>query len=193
MNSEPQRLWPHSPIHNTLLPGLYIVTAATFNKAPLFCDSARLDLLCETLFNLAKEHDCHLQAWAVFPNHYHYVARCNSTNSIERLSRHLHAKTAVALNKCDDVTGRKVWFQYWDSQITFERSYFARLNYVHQNPSRHGLVAISNRYKWCSAGWFETKASRSFCKTVSGFKYDRLDIPDNFQVHMDESILGGGS
>ena len=35
------------------------------------------------------------------------------------------------------------------------KSYLARLNYVHQNPVKHGLVRVANQYRWCSAAWLE--------------------------------------
>ncbi len=77
-------------------------------------------------------------------------------------------------------TRRKVWFQYWDSRITFERSYLARLNYVHYNPVKHGVTANATNYPWCSAAWFDQNAPTSFVKTVKSFKTDKLKVPDDF-------------
>jgi len=92
----------------------------------------------------------------------------------------LHMQTAKQLNLWDNTPGRKVWFQFWDSHITFERSYLARLNYVHQNPVRHGLIPLAENYRWCSAAWFAGNASPVFVKTVKSFKTERLEVPDDF-------------
>ena len=73
-----------------------------------------------------------------------------------------------------------MWFQFWDSHITFERSYLARLNYVHQNPVKHGLVQLAENYQWCSASWFTQNGSPAFVKTVKTFKIDQLNVPDDF-------------
>lgn len=88
--------------------------------------------------------------------------------------------TAKQLNLWDRTPGRKVWFQYWDTHITFEPSYLARLNYIHQNPVKHGIVRSAEDYAWCSAAWFAENASPAFVKTVAGFKTDRLGIVDDF-------------
>ncbi len=77
--------------------------------------------------------------------------------------------------------GRTVWFNFWDTNLTYERSYWARLNYVHQNPVKHGLVSMANQYPWCSAAWFERTASPATVKTIYGFKTDNLAIYDEFQ------------
>jgi putative transposase len=86
------------------------------------------------------------------------------------------------INEQDGTPKRKVWFQYWESHITFHRSYLARLNYVYQNPVKHGIVRVASDYPWCSAGWFERKANRAFFRTVMNFPCDRIDIPDDFEV-----------
>jgi putative transposase len=84
------------------------------------------------------------------------------------------------LNHEDRQPGRRVWFQYWDSHLTYPKSYFARLNYVHHNPVHHRMVTSATEYEWCSARWFEREARPSFYRMVTGFKYDRIEVPDDF-------------
>jgi putative transposase len=134
------------------------------------------------LQKFSAEYDWSLQAWAVFPNHYHFVGTSASGNSLRSLIRHLHPVTARGLNNNDDRPGRKVWFQYWETQVTNQKSYFARLHYVHENAVRHGLVRLASNYPWCSAGWFARKATPAFRKTVLGFPCDRVSVPDAFSV-----------
>jgi putative transposase len=173
--------WPHAPVHRLDSNGIYMVTAATLNKEHLFADGRRLDLLEHALLSLAKRYQLQLEAWAVFANHYHFVARRNDEEvSLRKFLKHLHANTARELNRLDDKTGRTVWFNFWDTKLTYERSYLARLNYVHQNPVKHGFVPVANQYGWCSAGWFERVASPATVKTVYSFKIDKLNIHDDF-------------
>jgi len=56
------------------------------------------------------------------------------------------------------------------------------LNYVHQNPVKHGLVSVANRYPWCSAAWFERTARPAQVKTIYAFKIDRLQVYDQYEV-----------
>ena len=173
--------WPHAPVHRLDSDGIYIVTAATLHKEHLFADACRLTSLQHLLLSLAKEYQWRLEAWAVFTNHYHFVARSNNDSaSLKRLLKHLHANSSRELNRVDDKIGRRVWFNFWDTKLTYERSYLARLNYVHQNPVKHGLVAKANQYPWCSAAWFERVAPPAMVKTIYGFKTDKLNIHDDF-------------
>ncbi|MGA7853196.1 MAG: transposase [Candidatus Acidiferrales bacterium] len=174
--------WPHSPLHRLDASGTYMVTAGTYRKEPFFGNGTRLSILQRHLFALCTEYTAALQAWAIFPNHYHFVTQFENPSVLRGLVRRLYSATAQEVNRLDLAQGRKVWFQYWDSQITFQGSYFARLRYVHENAVHHGIVRRASNYPWCSAGWFERKATPGFRKTVSGFPCDKLEIPDTFQV-----------
>jgi putative transposase len=79
------------------------------------------------------------------------------------------------------VGGRQVWFNYWETKLTFEKSYIARLSYVHRNPVRHGLVATPAHYRWCSAGWLERTASRAQVAMLYRLKIDKISIQDDFE------------
>ena len=163
-----------------------MVTAGTYLKKPHFASRSRLGFLCNSLIQLAQIYEWKLQAWAVFPNHYHVVAISpRKPDSLRKLVRHLHSVTAIQVNRLDGTPGRRVWFEFWDSEITSQRSYFARLSYVHHNAVHHGLVRVPAQYPWCSAGWFEGTAEPSFRKTVVEFPHSRTKIADDFTVDPD--------
>ncbi len=160
-----------------------MVTAGTYGKEPFFRSSGLLGFLRDTLIDPGHRYAWQLQAWAVFPNHYHFVALSPANAETLRVFiRHLHSATAREVNHRDRTPGRKVWFEYWDTRLTYERSYFARLNYVHQNAVRHGLVRVASAYPWCSAAWFERKADRAFYKRIVQTPCDRITVQDEFVV-----------
>jgi putative transposase len=178
----PHKDWPHAPVHRLTEDGTFIVTASTRHKEHFFRGSERLGLVESELLRLAKEHEIMLEAWAVFSNHYHFVAHTTGTaNQLATLIARLHDITAKEVNRCDGQAGRQVWFNFWDTQLTFEKSYLARLNYVHQNAVKHGLVRRATEYPWCSAAWFERSATRAQVKTIYGFKIDRIKIDDDYE------------
>jgi putative transposase len=177
----PHKSWPHAPVHRLSEHGTYIVTAATLDKQHAFRGEERLTLLEDELLELAKHYGVALEAWAVFSNHYHFVAHTSGvSNQLATLLSHLHTSTAREVNRRDATPGRDIWFNYWDTLLTFERSYLARLNYVHQNAVKHGLVQVAKDYPWCSAAWFEGTATGSQVKTIYSFKMDKVKIDDPY-------------
>jgi putative transposase len=96
------RDWPHGPVHRLAEPGAYIVTAGTYLKKPTFSGSQRLEYLLDRLLELAEKYEWQLQAWAVYPNHYHFVALSpTQPASLTSLSRHLHSLTTIQANRWD--------------------------------------------------------------------------------------------
>jgi putative transposase len=158
-----------------------MLTAGTYNKHHFFNRPVLLDIFQSTLFTMADFYHWRLEAWAIFSNHYHFIAQApEDPSNLPKFIKHLHNNTSREINKIENTPGRKIWYQYWDSQLTFANSYLARLNYVMNNPVKHNLVSNAEEYPWCSASWFIKNASHSHVKVVKNFNTDTVNVIDNF-------------
>jgi putative transposase len=184
--------WPHAPMHRLSESGTYFVTASTYLKAHHFSTPRRLDSLQRALLGVACEFSWELEAWAVFSNHYHFVAHPSShlddASSLSQMLGMLHARTARWLNRLDEMPARKVWHNFWDTKLSYQKSYLARLNYVHQNAVKHGLAQLASRYPWCSARWFEGVASPAMVRSIYRFKTDALTVKDDFAPIVEQAL-----
>lgn len=176
--------WPHAPPHWLNKGGNYFVTASTYHRKPIFTRPELLDAVTGLLIETADDFNWTLRAWAVFSNHYHFLAVSpkDDGESLRDWLREFHRRAAIRVNQLDGVDGRRIWMNFRESLITHQTSYMARLKYVNANPVKHGLVKLAKEYKWCSAAWFEEKAPESFVKSVGRFKIDRVEIEDDFEV-----------
>jgi putative transposase len=181
--------WPHAPLHQLSARGTYFVTASTLHHEHHFRGKARLAVLHRGLLKVAARFGWRLEAWAVFSNHYHFVAhspeQAEDARSLGQMLGLLHEKTAKWVNQLDGKPRRQVWFNFRETRLTYPKSYLARLNYTHQNPVRHRLVAVANAYPWCSARWFERMARPAQVNTIYRMKIDRLQVADDFEVSPD--------
>lgn len=173
--------WPHAPSRQVSHPGAYIITASTLHKQKLFNTPDKLTLLENILLETLEELGWQPQAWAVFPNHYHFVGISPEAGlDLEHLSGKVHGNSARELNLLDNAEGRVVWYRSWDTRLSYEKSYLARLAYVHHNPVKHGVAPEARMYPWCSAEWFATKGHPAFVETVLSFKTDLVNVYDDF-------------
>lgn len=173
--------WHHAPRHWSFEAGIYMVTAGTYNRLPHLATPERRDHFQSRLLEIAADFGWKLHAWSILPNHYHFLAATpENPATLPRMLGKLHMQSARELNLCDNTPGRKVWYQYWESQISYERSYLARLNYVHNNAVKHGLATVAEEYPWSSAAAFAAHAPAAFVRTVKNFKTDRLLLPDEY-------------
>jgi len=138
--------------------------------------------LQQLLFFLSEKHQLLLHAWALLSNHYHLVIE----GSLQAFIRQFHSIAARDRNHADRIECRRVWFQYRDTQLTYERSYLARLKYVNENAVHHSIVLRATNYRWCSARWFEDHAERAFVQSVQRLKIDAVNVPDDFQPETPE-------
>jgi putative transposase len=181
--------WSHSPPHRLTDQGAYMVTSGTYQKAHFLNTPGRLSMFSDLFLDCVAEANWELHAWAILSNHYHFIASSpSSPDTLRPMISKLHTLSARNLNILDGQTGRKVWFQYFDSHITFANSYLPRLRYVHHNPAHHGVVTKAENYQWCSAAWFARTAKPAFRRTVESFKVDRLNVVDDFDVNLSVSV-----
>ena len=177
----PAKAWPHAPLHQLSINGTYIVSAGTYLKVHHFRNDDRLNHLETMLLSLAVSYGWQIEAWAVFANHYHFVAHSPpNADTLKTYQSRLHTQTAIHVNQLDGTPGRKVWYNFWEMRLTFEKSYLARLNYVHQNAVKHEFVPVANQWRWCSAAWFERTVTPAMLKTVYGFKTDQVRVRDDY-------------
>ncbi len=173
--------WPHAPSHLFEPEAFYFVTVGTYMKKHLFRTPEDKTLLLKTLSEQAERFEWRLQAWAVLSNHYHFVAQApEDAESLRAMLRSVHSLTARHVNSRDAAPGRKVWHRYRDTCLTQQKSYLARLNYVHCNPVKHGVVERAWDYPWCSMRWFQKQAEEGFRERVLSFDADRVAIEDDF-------------
>ena len=75
-----------------------------------------------------------------------------------------------------------MWHNFHDKQLSYHRSYLARLKYVHHNAVKHELVSVASQYPWRSAAWFERTATSAQVNTIYSFKIDRVHVYDEYEV-----------
>ena len=177
------RDWPHAPPHRLAEAGVYFVTARTRDQRHLLAEDSMKDWFEATLLELAEEFGWLMEAWCVLSNHYHFVAHSppeqDSAESLSNMLRKLHSLATKELNRREHKPGRtRLWQNYRETLLTFQRSYLARLHYVHQNAVHHGLVRIGSDWKWCSARKFRKAVTPAWLKTILSFKYDEIARED---------------
>ncbi len=90
----------------------------------------------------------------MLPNHYHVLVRIGEIEAFSRDLGRLHGRTSYEMNKTDQTKGRKVWFCSHDRIIRSMRHYRATLNYIHNNPVKHGYAKKWEDWPYSSVHWY---------------------------------------
>lgn len=175
------KVYTHNPPHYFVPNAMYMVTRTILHKQNLLRENRCKEFFLKTLFEKAEGLGWNLQAWAVLHNHYHFISQAPSiSTTLAKLIQQVHSITAIQLNRWDHTPGRQVWQNYWDTCITHEKSYLARLRYVHENPIKHGLVESAIDYPYCSYKWFFDQGDNDLKEQVFGQPIDNVNVFDDF-------------
>jgi putative transposase len=69
----------------------------------------------------------------------------------------LHGRTSFEMNGLDNARGRRVWYNCQDRCMRSEGHFYTSINYVHNNPVKHGYVKKWPEWPFSSVhGYLET-------------------------------------
>ena len=137
---------PHIFIDNTY----YFITISTLYKKSYFDTDQKKTFIKSALTNSCSTYKYDLIAWVILNNHCHLLLKVSNSAQLSQFIRSIEGKSAIELNKLLTTPKVKRWYQYWDEGIRDERGFWMRMNYIHQNPVKHGYVQRMKDYKFSS-------------------------------------------
>jgi putative transposase len=122
---------------------------------------------CESeLIRIADELAARLFAWCVLPNHYHLLIETDKIQEFLKGLGLFHGSSSHKWNGEDSSRGRKVWYRCFERSMRSERHYFATLNYIHNNPVKHGYVQKWQDWPFSSAREYLEKVGFEMASTI---------------------------
>jgi len=144
----------HHPPHIYLDDTWYIISAATLKHTPFLASHRAKARVRDELKDLVIEFGITLKAWVILDDHYHLLLKTREGKALSRFFGRLHGTTSRQLNLWDDVLGRQVWHNYWDTCIRTEADLWVRFNYIHNNPVKHGYVTHPRDWEFSSYQYY---------------------------------------
>ncbi|MEX5573395.1 transposase [Pseudomonas lijiangensis] len=131
---------------------LYLVTATTLGREPVFTDWLLGRLLVNELRHAHEMELVHSLAWVVMPDHLHWLFELR-TDSLPRVMQRVKSRSTITLNKASKRIGRLWQDGYHDRAIRREQDILAVARYIVANPERAGLVNSIREYSLWDAAW----------------------------------------
>ena len=146
---------------------LYI-NVVTKDRLPVFRTDAMRELVCTAIDEARRSAGFLLFGYVIMFDHMHLLTSCPSTPSdvlrvlkgitarrvIDNLKQNNHLRSLAKLQHQE--RNRNYKYSLWQTEknvlpIFSERMFMEKLNYIHQNPVRAGLVKQATDYRWSSA------------------------------------------
>ncbi|MFA6525306.1 MAG: transposase [Patescibacteria group bacterium] len=149
------------------IPGqVHFVTTRTLNSVPYFSDNICCDILLSVINRLRNELKFNLIGFVLNPNHIHLLLKlwvgsnlfepeanefASTRGNISYVVQRIKGGSAREINRYLKTAGCVWQKNFYDFNIYSERKLIQKLNYIHYNPVKHGLV--KNPEDWRYSSW----------------------------------------
>ncbi|MFN2516572.1 MAG: transposase [Pyrinomonadaceae bacterium] len=144
---------------NQNLPGaLHFVTGNFVNRLPVFTEDACCQSFIDNFRTLLKDWPCKLIAYVLMPDHCHLIVNPQDgrirefAGALKSLSARAIVLAAQGINfKVNSEGSHQVWQEsfkavpLWSAWMIWQK-----INYIHANPVKAGLVSSAQDYRWSS-------------------------------------------
>jgi putative transposase len=138
---------------------LVFITVVTRDRNPLLGPNEDVDLLWDTIRNVQKIHSFHFLAYAILPDHAHWLMRVdNVKGDYSKVMHSIKRNYTVNYKKRHSISSDfTVWQKrFWDHVIRDDYDLSKHLDYIHWNPVKHGYVKHPEDWPHSSIfDWFE--------------------------------------
>ncbi|WP_434680304.1 transposase [Pseudomonas sp. R1-18] len=131
---------------------IYLVTATTQGRAPVFADWVLGRLLVREMKGCEEQNLACSLARVVMPDHFHWLFKLGD-GALSSLIQRVKSKSAIAVNKATGCEGRLWQRGYHDKAIRKEEDVLGFARYIVANPLRAGLVNSIGQYPLWDAVW----------------------------------------
>lgn len=154
----------------------YFVTFATEGWVDVFTRSQYKDIVLDSLRYCQKEKGLIIYGWCLMTNHIHLIVGRRGENKIEEIIRDFKKFTSVHVCRAiinNTMESRKHWmltvfesaaenskkhekYKFWQNEyhpveLFFNEMMIQKLEYVHDNPVKEGIVERPEEYIYSSA------------------------------------------
>ena len=178
---EKYKTYVHTPPHLHKDSAKYFITASTYKKIKILDDNSKQKLL-SSLKIACRNYDWTLEDWVIMDNHYHIMVNSPKKGAdISKFVSEYHKFTAMFIKKKypQHQVLPKIFDNYWDTCISYERSYYARLNYIYFNPVKHGYVKKAQDYQWGSYFYRYKEQKEYLERLMEAYPFDKINIKDD--------------
>ncbi len=159
--------------------GLYFVTFTIIKWLPLFNYVAPTKILIDSLKYCIQNKNLRINAYVIMPNHFHGIvfdANLNHDNLNRTLTNFRkftgrqiadyvdanlpRAYSSVLRGENLHDRERRLWQSGWHSEGIYSENFWQqKVDYIHENPCRKGLVEDPQEWRYSSASfWMEGKS-----------------------------------
>ncbi len=152
---------------------IHFLTFSCYRRLPFFKSDRTKEWLVEAIVKAIEKHKFGLLAYVIMPEHTHLliqpepldydiavILKAIKQPVSRRAKGFLEEENPAWIRKLTVKRGSKEVFRFWqagpgyDRNIRDEKELLEKIQYIHNNPVKNGLVATPEDWIWSSASWY---------------------------------------
>ncbi|MBI3913955.1 MAG: transposase [Chloroflexi bacterium] len=154
---------------------IYFITNVVYNRLPILTRPSFIVPLIDSWNFYRYKQSYKLLGYVIMPDHFHVLIWPYGDAPVADMMRDFKRFTSGRIARQAEVEGKKEWLEafraagekteraeykvwqddYWDKNIFSEKMLRQKLNYIHNNPVRAGLVNSPDEYPYSSYRSYE--------------------------------------
>jgi REP-associated tyrosine transposase len=107
-------------------------------------------ILARAIQQRRQQHGFLLTAWVFLPDHWHAIIYPGFPLTISRVLEAIKVGATLRINRWRGERGVLLQGRFFDRALRTVREYHEKMEYIHLNPVKAGLVARPEDWKWSS-------------------------------------------
>ncbi|MBI5353574.1 MAG: transposase [Chloroflexi bacterium] len=149
---------------------IYYITSVTYNRLKLFTQPSFIILIIDSLNYYRYQYSCKIIGYVIMPDHIHLLILPQEEKAVTDFMRDFKRFTSGRITRQAKVEGKtelvktfesagteteradyKVWQDsFWEQSVYTEKFLKQKLDYIHLNPVRAGIVESAGDYLYSS-------------------------------------------
>ena len=156
----------------------FFITSTINHFIPLFSDEKYITIITDSLTFYSEKYDCKILAFVIMPEHIHIVIFFNNKPKISDFMRDFKKFTSFQIrtlliednkeNLLQKFSFRernqkyRIWMDRFDLKVIISKEMLkSKVDYIHNNPVKRGLVDSITDWTYSSAGFYFGKNTAS--------------------------------
>ncbi len=123
-------------------------------------------------------HPFFLTAWVFLPDHWHVIAAPAYPLTISLVMKSVKTSSTILINRQRGEAGELWQARFFDRALRSVKEYNEKVEYIHMNPVKAGLVRRSQDWRWSSVNEYSGRSAAAE-KQRCGLIVDRVRLPSD--------------
>jgi putative transposase len=172
-----------SRLRRLLLSGRYFFVTCNLLRTRAMLNEDDFEILARVMQARREEHGFPPTAWVFLPDHWHAICAPQYPLTISEVVKSIKNSSTTLINRGGAASGELWQGRFFDRTLRTVKEYNEKVEYVHLDPVKAGLVVRAQDWRWSSVNEYSGVSATQQMRRCE-LTIDRVTLPLNSQARI---------